>query len=266
MTGVFPITWTFDTVGPFARSVADVGLMFSVLAGYDPRDTRSTDEPLDDYLATQGESLEGIRIGLPDDFYFVDVDDEIVEAVRAAAKVLEELGATLVAIDVPNAAQAVEATRPMIRSEAYAIHRQRLAEQPELFGEDVRRALLLGADISGATYGECRQFAREWKRLLHEVFGRVDLVLTPTTGIPAPRAAEIEVLEITQRLTRLVYGWTLAGLPVLACPCGFSSSGLPLGFQLAAASFREATLLRAGKAYQERTTWHLAAPPLEPVD
>src|SRR5439155_21217710 len=93
------------------------------------------------------------------------------------------------------------------------------------------------------------------------VFELIDLILSPVSCITAPLAADCETIETTRRLTRLTYGWSLAGMPALAVPCGFAG-GLPVGLQLAAAPLREATLLRAGSAYQRETDWHLRRPAL----
>jgi aspartyl-tRNA(Asn)/glutamyl-tRNA(Gln) amidotransferase subunit A len=170
--------------------------------------------------------------------------------------VFAEAGAEVEEIELPGSEDAVEAAGGMIRAEALAIHRQRLLEQPEGFGEDVRRRLRLGESVTGADYAEHRQRAREWRRSVEQAFERVDLVLSPTTGTTAP-AADSEMIETTRRLVRLTYGWSLAGVPALSIPCGFSNEDLPVGLQLAAAPFRETTLLRAGAAFQGETDWHL---------
>ena len=259
--GVFPITWTFDTVGPIAHAVADLAAFSDVLAGYDPDDPQSVDAPTDAYLEAVNGELAGLRIGVPLNFFFEDVDPDIVSLVRAAADMFAQGGAELVDIDLPGADTAVESATGMIRAEAFAIHRDRLLERPEGFGEDVRRRLRLGESITGADYAEHRQHAREWCRTVERVFERVDLILSPSTGTTAPPAG-LEMIETTQRLVRLTYGWSLAGLPALSLPCGFTDNGLPVGLQLAAARFREAALIQAGAAYQRETDWHLREPTL----
>jgi aspartyl-tRNA(Asn)/glutamyl-tRNA(Gln) amidotransferase subunit A len=259
--GVFPITWTFDTVGPIAHAVSDLAAFLDVLAGYDPDDPHSIDVPTDAYLDAAGGELDGLRIGVPRNFYFEDVDADIVNLVRAAADVLARGGAELEEIDLPGADDAVESATGMIRAEAFAIHRARLRERPEGFGEDVRRRLQLGESITGADYAEFRQRAREWCRTVERAFERVDLILSPSTGTTAPPAG-LEMIETTRRLVRLTYGWSLAGLPALSIPCGFSDDGLPAGLQLAATRFRETVLIRAGAAYQRATDWHLREPVL----
>ena len=260
--GVFPVSWTLDTVGPLARSVADVGVLHEVLAGYDPDDPRSLDRAPDDDAAFQ-QGIEGLRIGLPTTFFFEDVDADIVKLVRDAAELLARLGAVVEEIELQGCEDAVEAATRIIWSEAFAVHRERLAARPELFGEDVRRRLRASEVVTGAEYGESRQRGRVWRRTVERCLENVDVVLTPVTGTTAP-PADSEMIETTRRLVRLTYGWSLAGVPALALPCGLSDSGLPVGLQLAAAPFREATLLRVGAAYQHETDWHLRRPPLQP--
>lgn len=259
--GVFPITWTFDTVGPIARSVIDLTPLLTVLAGFDPEDPASIDRPVDDYQREVEREITGLRIGVPRNFFFDDVDPEIVAAVRAAADVLAGLGAEIEQIEVPGVEETHGGTTQMIWAEALAIHRRRLADEPQLFGEDVRRRLRLGDDVSGADYAACRERARRWRRTVERLFESVDVVLCPATGIVAPLAAESETIETTWRLTLLTYAWSLADVPALAIPCGFSSQGLPIGLQLAAAQWQEGLLLRVGAAYQRETSWHLRQPP-----
>jgi aspartyl-tRNA(Asn)/glutamyl-tRNA(Gln) amidotransferase subunit A len=259
--GVFPITWTFDTVGPIARSVTDLAALLGVLAGYDDADPRSIDRPVDRYLDALDAGLEGMRIGIPRNFFFDEVDADIVTLVHVAADTLADHGAELIDLDLPGAGEAIDSTTGMIRAEAHAIHRERLRDAPELFGEDVRRRLELGAEITGAEYAAHRERARAWHRTVQHAFERVDLILAPSTGTTAPPIGS-EMIETTQRLVRLTYGWSLAGLPALSVPCGLSDAGLPVGLQLAAPRFGETALVRAGAAYQRETDWHLQEPAL----
>jgi aspartyl-tRNA(Asn)/glutamyl-tRNA(Gln) amidotransferase subunit A len=259
--GVFPITWTLDTVGPMARSVADLAALLEVLAGYDPGDPFSVAAPTEPYRDAVGKDVDGLRIGVPRGFFFDDVDEDIVRLVDTAAEVLAAAGASVGEVDLPGADEAVEAATTMIRAEALGIHGPRLAVEPDRFGADARRRLLLGESVTGVQYGEARQQARLWRRRVTTLFGQVDVLLTPSTGTTAP-PADAEMIETTRRLVRLTYGWSLAGLPALSIPCGFSDDGLPVGLQLAAAPLQEATVLRAGAAYQQITDWHRREPGL----
>jgi aspartyl-tRNA(Asn)/glutamyl-tRNA(Gln) amidotransferase subunit A len=260
--GVFPITWTFDTVGPMARAVTDLAPLLSVISGFDADDPGSVDVPREEFARELERGVEGLRFGVPRNFFFDGVDHEIVTAVRRAGDVFDHLGAEVKEIEVRGAEATHEQTTQIIWAEAHAIHRSRLEKSPELFGGDVHRRLLLGQGVSGADYAECRQRVREWRRDVERLFGAVDIVLSPTTGIVAPLAEESETIETTRQLTQLTYAWSLAALPALAIPCGFSANGLPIGLQLAAARWHEGVLLRAGAAYQRETNWHVREPPL----
>jgi aspartyl-tRNA(Asn)/glutamyl-tRNA(Gln) amidotransferase subunit A len=244
-----------------ARSVSDLAALLEVLAGYDPGDVFSVDAPTEPYRETLDEGVEGLRIGVPRRFFFEDVDDDIVRLVDVAAEVLASAGASVEEVELTGAADAVEAATTMIRAEALAIHGPRLADEPDSFGADARRRLLLGEAVAGVDYGEARQASRVWCRRVATVLEHVDVLLTPTSGTTAP-PTDSEMIETTRRLVRLTYGWSLAGLPALSVPCGFSEEGLPVGLQLAAAPFGEATVLRVGAAYQNATDWHLREPGL----
>ena len=260
--GVFPITWSFDTVGPMARSVTDVAALLAVLQGFDPADPSSVGRPPCEAVAATDRGIEGMRLGVATGYYQEDVDAEIVELVGEAADVFERLGASVVDVDLPGASEVFEATNLIVRAEAYGIHQERLATQPELFGEDVRRRLLLGEQVTGAEYGRYRDVGRVWRRNLELAFAGLDAVLTPAAGTVAPRADESETIETTRRLARLTYGFSTAKVPALVVPCGFSSGGLPVGMQIVAPWWQEETLLSLGTAYQRETDWHLRRPEL----
>ncbi len=248
--GVFPVSWTYDVVGPLARSAEDVALATAALVdpgGADPRERLPA-------------GVRGLRVGVPQAFFFDDTDPEIVTATLHAVDVLCAAGAIRVAIDVPGAERSHEIMRTLIWSEAYAVHRRRLAEQPERFGDDVRRRLLLGEAVSGADYAAARAAARVFARSTQRLFERIDVIVAPTTGATAPLVADSETIATTNRLTRATYAWSLAGLPTVAAPCGFSSDGLPIGLQVAAAPGADAVALGAVAAYQRDTGWHLQRP------
>jgi aspartyl-tRNA(Asn)/glutamyl-tRNA(Gln) amidotransferase subunit A len=254
--GIFPLCWTLDMAGPMARSVEDVARVFDVLDGYDPADPVAT-PPTDPMPAVEPAAL---RVGLVRGYYVRDVDADIVAAVDTAAELLAGLVASVEELELPGAAEAFDAGNTIIRAEAYAVHRDRLAEAPHVFGEDVRRRLALGKDIGGADYAAARQVGRVWRRAVDDALAQVDVLVTPATGSVAPLAADCETIETTRRLALLTYGFSLAGVPALAVPCGVSTGGLPIGLQLVAARWDDATVLELGAAYQRETDWHLRRP------
>ena len=259
--GTCPVSASLDTVGPMARALTDVAVLFEVLAGFDPADPWAVEHP----LAPAGGSpddLAGVRIGLPGEFFFEDVEPDIERAVRAGADGLAALGADVREIAVPGTAEAVSTANALIRAEALSVHAERMATAPERFGEDVRRRLELGRDVTGVEVALDLRRMREWRAELLAVFAGVDLVLTPTTNTVAPPVEGSEMIETTARLTRFTYAWSLASLPAVSVPCGSSAGGLPIGMQLAAAPWHDRVALRAGIAFQAATDWHRRRPPL----
>ena len=265
--GTTPVSPEHDTVGPIARTVVDVARLFATIADDDGQDSTPAPHSLEGLAATLGDPIgdpiDGVRIGLPSSFCFDRLHPEIADAVRTATATLERLGAQLHDIDLPEMEPAFAAARGMIIADAAAVHRERLAERPDDFASDVRVWLRDGAAIRPHEYAGFLDCRRTWRRTVAERFRSVDLVLSPTVGMPAPRIAECEAMtEVTLDLTRLTTPWAFAGVPALSVPCGFSTEGLPIGLQLVAAWGRESLLLRVGAAYQSVTDWHLARPAL----
>jgi aspartyl-tRNA(Asn)/glutamyl-tRNA(Gln) amidotransferase subunit A len=259
--GAFPVSASLDTVGPMARAMTDVAALFEVLAGFDPADPWAVEHP----LAPAGgpaNDLAGVRIGLPREFFFEGVEPDIERAVRAGADGLAALGADVREISVPGTADAVATANALIRAEALSVHAERMATAPERFGEDVRRRLDLGREVTGVEVALALRRMREWRAEMLATFAGVDLVLTPTTNTVAPPVEGSEMIETTARLTRFTYAWSLASLPAVSVPCGTSAGGLPIGMQLAAAPWHDRIALRAGIAFQGATDWHRRRPPL----
>ena len=260
--GITPVSVAHDTVGPMARSVADVARLFAVLAAYDPLDHVSRALPLDNFLPRLGDGIEGVRIGLARNFFFDGLDGEVEAAVRAGAGTLESLGARLVDVTLPGAETAQRWTTIMAYADACAYHRERLDAGPGALSEPVYTRMIMGRDFSAVDYAQAMRGREAWRRALAEMFETVDLLLAPTTPRPAPPIADDRSLHrATQDATRFTYGGALASIPGLSVPCGFSAGGLPIGMMLEGAWGAEPLLLRAGHAYQQATDWHLRRPP-----
>lgn len=262
--GVIPVSWTFDTVGPMARRAEDVGYVLQVLAGYDSQDLTSIDRPAEDYLANLRQGVKGLRIGLLGGHFQKEPQPAVVQLIAQAAKVYEELGAHVEELELTDAEITIERTSQMLLAEAAAYHHARLAERSEGFGLDVLTRLKIGANVTGSQYGQNRHEQRRWQRELGRAFDRFDVLLAPTCGIPAPIIEESEGVETTRLLTRFTYPFSLAEVPVLNVPCGFTDN-MPVGMQLVAPHWQEAVLLRAAWAYQQATDWHLQRPPLSMI-
>ena len=257
--GTFPIAWTLDTVGPMARAAADVRALLAVLAGHDPRDPRSRRVSPSPTRRESG-GLDGLRVGVPDRWFFDDVDPEVARCVRDAVAELEGLGAGIVGLDVPDAERATETCTVMIRVEALALHGERLERHPELIGEDTRRRLELGREVSGIDMAGMTQWMYEWRVRIADLFDAVDVVATPTAPEPPPPIEGSETLTTTARISRYTQAWAVAGVPALSVPCGFTAGELPVGLQLAAAEGADDLLLDVAEAYQTATDWHRCRP------
>jgi aspartyl-tRNA(Asn)/glutamyl-tRNA(Gln) amidotransferase subunit A len=259
--GVFPISWSFDTVGPMARSALDVARLFRFMAAYDAEDPRAVEHEHQDPERDLDKGVAGLHIGIPSNYFFEDLEPEIEAHVRKAADVMADLGAEVFEVNVPGAEFANQICTLIIRADALALHQERYRTQPELFGEDILRRLKLGEQVSGADYSAMIQQMYEWRNAIRSKFGSVDLILSPTSNAVAPPIATSEMIATTAQMTRFTYPWSLAHLPAISLPCGISGDGLPIGVQLAAGPWNESLLLRAGVAYQLVTSWHQRRPP-----
>ncbi len=262
--GITPLSWALDHAGPMARSAADAAIILKVIAGHDPQDETSSEEPVPDYTkALTDQRLKHLRIGVPQEYFFDNVDDEVLKAIHAAILVLrDDLKAGVSEVSLPLIAEAPAAVSAIMLPEALAYHKRWLAERPQDYGEDVRARLEMGLLYPAVSYVQAQRFrsliVEEWRQ---KVFDRVDLLAVPTTPVPAPSLDEND-LQTTLTLTRFTGPFNLTGLPAISIPCGFTKGGLPIGMQLVGRWWDEATVLRAAHAYQQATDWHKRAPPL----
>lgn len=253
--GVIPLSWHLDHCGPMARTVRDVALLLGAVAGYDPEDPCSAAVPAEDYVAALGAGASGLRAALISGAYAEEAEPQVLAAVRAAAETLAGLGARVDEVELPDAPEAAQMNARMIVSDAAAYHQDRLRAAPERFGVDVRARMELGASFSATEYALARRAQALWRRRLERLFERFDLLLLPAAPMVAPRLGG-DALEAARRLTRFTAPFNLARLPALALPCGFSQEGLPIGLQIVGRPWAEATVLRAGHAYEQATEWH----------
>ena len=267
-TGVIPLAWSLDHVGPMTRTVTDAALLLQVLAGRDPADPTTSAVPVPDYRrALQGE-VRGLRLGLPKDLFFERVDPEVRIAVQAAARSLEGLGAVVEEIPLPKIHHAGPASFAIIASEAMAYHEPYLRARAEEYGEDVRARLTTGQFVLAHQYLKAQRARQVIRAEVDAALTRVDALLTPTTPVPAPRLDEREltVEGVTEDarwwLIRCTRPINLTGHPALSVPCGLTAAGLPIGLQLVGRLFDEATLLRLGHAFQAVSPARDLRPPL----
>lgn len=269
--GALPLAWSLDHVGPMSRAVEDCALVLQALAGHDPLDPGSAQVPVPNYTAGIRQGVSGLRIGLIRDYFFENIDPEVAQAVDVAAGVLEGLGAKTEEVSFPLAHQASLINAPIIQSEALAYHLPTLRTRWNDYSPQVRLRLLGGLGATGTMYANAQRARAVMVRRALELFDRVDVLLTPTEPVVAPRIDEASRPDATvtaggrsdgvvNALTRFSRLFNLTGFPAISVPCGFSLAGMPIGLQLAGKPWDEATVLRAAYAYEQATDWHQRRP------
>ncbi len=260
---VFHIGPSFDTVGPMARRARDVGRIFGAIVGYDPTDPQSVVFK-GSTVAWQGapNDFSGLRVAVPHDYFLEDTEPEIVAAITSLAGAFRELGAEVIDdFHVPFAAEAREVASSVIKAEALSMHVERLEQDRGRFGEDVARRLSLGYDLPGWRVAQLYHELQAMRRELRQVFEKVDLVLTPTSPSSPGKIADSEMIATTAEVTRFTYPWSVAHVPAISLPCGFTSGGLPIGAQLVGPAHCDLQLLALAERYQSLTDWHLRVAP-----
>jgi aspartyl-tRNA(Asn)/glutamyl-tRNA(Gln) amidotransferase subunit A len=248
--GVFPVSWTFDTVGPIARSAEDCALVLDAIAG-----TRTELEG----------GVEGLRIGVVEAL-LARSDPQVAAATEAAIAQLASLGARAEPVVVPLLEEAGTIQQLVMLPEATNVHlpwlRTRLAD----YGPDVRARLLAGLLLPVTGYVTGLRLRRRYRAELAALFERFDVLAAPEMPVVAPRIGEDTVTirgeTMPYRLSLITFNspWSLAGVPAVSLPCGFVD-GLPVGMALVGRPLGEETILRAAHAYQQATDWHERRPP-----
>lgn len=276
---------SLDQIGPMAWTAADIALLLQVMAGHDPLDGTSTQEPVPDYSAALTGDIRGLRIGMPREYFVGGMDAGVEQVTRDAIAVLRDQGAEVVEVSLPHTSYALPTYYIIAPAEASAnlarydgirygpriqggsmwddIERTR----GELFGAEVRRRIMLGtyslsAGYYDAYYKRAQQVRTLISRDFREAFTQVDVLVTPTSPTVAfPIGQKVDDPVSMYLSDVFTITANMAGVPGLVVPCGFSK-GLPVGLQLFGKPFDEALLLRVGDAYQRVTTWHTQRPSL----
>ena len=264
--GVAPGVRSMDTVGPLARSVEDCAIMLQAIAGHDSNDRLTSQEQPPDYQASLTGDIQGLRVGvLREVLYAESVDPDVGKSILDAANALSKLGADVNEVSIPLAANA-GAINSGIRVEAPTTYRELLRERPRDIGHDNRIGYLVNAIMPATLYYKAIRLRSLLRARVLEALEGVDLLLSPTMGVPAQPLEPDPTITSKADVSRTPWLFTtvpsLANLPALSIPCGFSAEGLPLSLQIAGRPFEETTVLRAGHAYQQATDWHTQRPPV----
>jgi len=274
---------SLDAVGAFARSAADVAMLFRQMAGHDPLDSTSANLPVPQVRLDPG-ALRGLRVGVPDEYFIQGIQPAVERAVRAAIRQMEELGAQVQPIRLPHTAYALpvyyliapaEASANLARYDGVRFGLREPAEQMwdvffksrgKGFGAEVKRRIMLGtyalsAGYYDAYYGQAQKVRTLIKQDFEQAFTAVDVIacpVAPTTAFKIGQHGDDPLAMYLEDVFTLPAN--LAGVPGLAFPVGFDDAGLPVGMQLLGPHFKEDVLLRAAHAYQQVTDWHLRLP------
>jgi aspartyl-tRNA(Asn)/glutamyl-tRNA(Gln) amidotransferase subunit A len=258
--GCVPLAWSLDTVGPMARTAEDCGLLLAAIADAVPpaAGVPATGPAAVDALAARAGDLTGLRIGVERRHHGVDAgaDPDVVAAVEAAVAVLEQAGAVVEEVVIDRWELADHAQHVILHAEAYTAHRASLREHWADYGSITRFLLAQGMFVSGPEYVQAQRVRSLVRADVARLLERVDVVVTPTIGVPAPRL-DADFLALVPLFFTAV--WNLTGHPALSVPVE-PVRGLPVGMQVVGRPFADATVLAVGDAYQRRTGSHRLVP------
>jgi aspartyl-tRNA(Asn)/glutamyl-tRNA(Gln) amidotransferase subunit A len=289
-SGVTAMASSWDTVGPFGKCVRDVATVLQVIAGHDDRDSTTPPVPVPDYSKGLGESVKGLKIGVPKEYFGEGIDPEVGASVRAAIKDYEKLGAVIKEVSLPYTKYALAVyyiampaelsanlarfdgirygSRPKGKVENIVDHYFKV--RSEGFGDEIKRRIMMGTYVLSAGYYDAYyKKAQKVRTLIIEdfknVFKEVDVLAAPVSPFPAFRIGEKKDDPLAMYLADIfTIPVSCAGVPALSLPCGFTSGSkrLPIGLQLIGPQFSEDLLLKAGYAYEQATEWHKQKPAL----
>lgn len=282
--GMIAFASSLDQAGPMTQTAYDAALLLQAMAGFDPKDSTSTDEPVPDYLADINAPLTGLRVGVPREYFSTGLNAATGDAVHAGLKQLEALGATLVDISLPHTELAVPAYYVIAPAECSAnlarfdgvrygyrcdnpadLHDLYTRTRSEGFGAEVKRRILVGTyALSAGFYDAYYRKAQQVRRLIRndftEAFASVDVIAGPASPSPAFKLGEKTADPVVMYLEdAYTIPTNLAGLPAMSIPAGLVD-GKPVGLQLIGPHFAESTLLNVAHRFQQATDWHKKVP------
>ena len=288
--GLVAFASSLDQIGPLTKTVRDAALIMNAIAGHDPQDSTSLNEPVPDYTASLGQDLRGIRLGLPKEYMIEGIDPQVKASIEAAVKHLNSLGADIVEISLPATEYAIavyyivataEASANLARFDGvrYGYRAQNPKDTLDLygrtreegFGPEVKRRIILGTYVLSSGYYDAyylrAQKVRELiRRDFTKAFEKVDALISPTSPVPAFKLGERAADPLQMYLADIfTIAANLAGICGISVPCGFAETNgrrLPIGLQLLGKTLDEARILQIAHAYEQSTDWHKTRPPI----
>jgi aspartyl-tRNA(Asn)/glutamyl-tRNA(Gln) amidotransferase subunit A len=270
--GLMPLDSGLDSAGPLARTVADAAVLYQAIAGPDTDDSSTHTQSPEDVLARLYDDVAGMRVCIPREYFWEDVDPEIEAAVRASVQTFADLGVHVdeIAIEELDDVAEVRARGRLVAVEAYLNFGAEIKADPDAFDPVVLSRIMAGESMQAFEYLNIKRNNQRLRERLAGSIRHVDALLTPTVPLVAPAVADLEdaqcYAETNMLLLRNTSVVNLLGLCALSLPCGFTRNGLPIGLQLIAPAFGEQQVLRLGQAYEQATEWHQHHPDLEALE
>ena len=266
--GVVPVSSTLDHVGPLARTVEDVAAISYAIAGHDDKDSATFPKSVPNYLERLDPKVDGVVVGIADDPFDDFTHPEVRSAVVEAVRVLERLGCTIKVLPLDILKEASQIGPVISKSEGACYHHEWIRDRFDDYGSWCQEFLTQGREISAVQYLRALERCREITAKIEEIMQKVEIIVGPTTPIPAPRIDEDSV-QVSgsearfQRLGGFTQPYNVTGQPAISVPCGFTNSGLPIGLQIAGRWWKEQTVLNVAYAFQLETEWHERRPDLD---
>ncbi len=284
--GLVAFASSLDQIGPITKNVTDAAIMMNVIGGHDPRDSTSAPVDVPDFALVLGRDINGLKIGIPKEYFVEGMDRDVENAVRAAIKKLESLGAVIVEVSLPHTGYAIASYYILATSEASSNlarydgvkygHRSEgkdlldmyMNTRAEGFGSEVKRRIMLGtyalsAGYYDAYYKKAQQVRTLIKQDFDNAFTQADVIVTPTSPSAAFRIGEKATDPLQMYLSDIfTISINLAGVPAMSIPCGFTNANLPVGLQIIGRHFDEEAIFKVAYAYEQSTDWHLRRPQL----
>ncbi|MFH1241503.1 MAG: amidase [Pseudomonadota bacterium] len=267
--GVYPLSWTLDSVGLLVRSVQDAAIIYQHLHGPDLNDETTRGLEPHDVLKHLKQGVDGLRMAFPESTFWEDIHPEIESAIRECGKVFQNLGAYVESTPFPEATEALRLNPRglIIAAEAYTLNKRWLEEHFDQLDPVVAHRMIKGKEISASEY---LQSQLDWNRLrqkANDSLRDIDVLIVPATIRPALPLAEADRDMDTYSGINVAYLrntsiGNILNLCGLSLPCGFTGTGLPIGLMLYGKSYNEEVILRAGYAFQQATDWHTHTPDL----
>ncbi len=267
--GVLDLSWSCDHVGPMTRTVADCAHMMNVIAGYDPADPASSQQPVPDFTSELTRGFTGLRVGVPKEFFFDDVDPEILAAVRAGIALMEREGASVREVSMPWVAMGRTINIGLLGSEAAAVHREVVQTRGAELSPAIRARLESAIITPAVDYIDAQRARRKFIEQMDAAMGDLDVLITPSVPIQTPTIAECTPPEGSPdapggaQLTEFTGVFDTTGQPSLSLNCGFTDDGMPIGMMINGRAFDEVSVLRAGAAFERAAGLVDRRPPID---